>query len=582
MDVMARRRAIMAHIAKLVKKIISSVTGLVSFKTNVEMPTKVTCEFSPIQEGTGDPSPDNVRSISGWTGVNINHCKKNLLPSKTDTLFWDTNGYIHRAGHIVQSNSYLACSKYFPAIAGSYYTFYVEGTWRGIAFYDKDKVALTLSEKTSTVTIQAPNNAAYYRVYIHASCNNAQLEVSDTATAYEPYQGKTVPINRKLPDEYQEVEYLEANKKQYFWADIPIQDGLTVDAVQSFNAGDTFLFGGHADESNQNRSAFNGMYAGKIQGSYPKSYYNVGSGLEGGNRAVYHVVTTHSGGNRTVYVDNVLVSSASGANTVTETGAPCCVFANRALKAVGEDEANLTYAYSGRVYSLKVSKENVLLADYIPCYRKADSKPGMYDLVTGTFYVNQGTGDDFTVGPDASTLPGTVYGGTVTLNEDGSANLVVSIGYAEITGGVNKGTNSKYYSDDTTYGYTSIGFAYDNTTGYTIDGAYSNWLRSYDGAVWNHTEQHNIYGAHVKPSTGNIALRVDNSVIGATVEDTTNERVEKFNTYLSAHPLQICAKLATPQTYHFDNIGQLNSFLGENNIWHDMNGSITAEYLNKQ
>lgn len=34
-----------------------------------------------------------------------------------------------------------------------------------------------------------------------------------------------------------------------------------------------------------------------------------------------------------------------------------------------------------------------------PVYRKADNKPGMYDLVNGVFYTNQGTGE-FSVGPD--------------------------------------------------------------------------------------------------------------------------------------------------------------------------------------
>jgi hypothetical protein len=32
-------------------------------------------------------------------------------------------------------------------------------------------------------------------------------------------------------------------------------------------------------------------------------------------------------------------------------------------------------------------------------YRKADNKPGMYDIVNGGFYTNKGTGE-FIVGPD--------------------------------------------------------------------------------------------------------------------------------------------------------------------------------------
>ena len=40
---------------------------------------KLTIEFSPKQAGTGDPSPDNVRPISGWDEVQVTRCGKNLL-----------------------------------------------------------------------------------------------------------------------------------------------------------------------------------------------------------------------------------------------------------------------------------------------------------------------------------------------------------------------------------------------------------------------------------------------------------------------------------------------------------------------
>ena len=39
--------------------------------------------ITPKQAGTGDPSPSNVRAISGWTGANVHVNKKNLLPALT-------------------------------------------------------------------------------------------------------------------------------------------------------------------------------------------------------------------------------------------------------------------------------------------------------------------------------------------------------------------------------------------------------------------------------------------------------------------------------------------------------------------
>lgn len=34
----------------------------------------------PVQAGSGDPSPNNIRTISGWTGAKLTRCGKNLLP----------------------------------------------------------------------------------------------------------------------------------------------------------------------------------------------------------------------------------------------------------------------------------------------------------------------------------------------------------------------------------------------------------------------------------------------------------------------------------------------------------------------
>jgi hypothetical protein len=35
---------------------------------------------------------------------------------------------------------------------------------------------------------------------------------------------------------------------------------------------------------------------------------------------------------------------------------------------------------------------NVLVRDFIPCYRKSDNEIGLYDVVNGVFYANAGSG----------------------------------------------------------------------------------------------------------------------------------------------------------------------------------------------
>ena len=56
------------------------------------MPIQVSTIIEPIQEGSGDPSPDNIRPISGHTGAKLTKCGKNLL--KLDETVNQTKGGI--------------------------------------------------------------------------------------------------------------------------------------------------------------------------------------------------------------------------------------------------------------------------------------------------------------------------------------------------------------------------------------------------------------------------------------------------------------------------------------------------------
>ena len=58
---------------------IASATGLVSFSTQLAEPLEsCVCEVAPVQSGTGDPRPTNIRPITGWTGIKV---YRNALPS---------------------------------------------------------------------------------------------------------------------------------------------------------------------------------------------------------------------------------------------------------------------------------------------------------------------------------------------------------------------------------------------------------------------------------------------------------------------------------------------------------------------
>lgn len=53
-----------------------------SFDDGTDAPVvELVVGIEPVQSGSGDPSPDNVRPITGWTGANVIRAGKNLIPN---------------------------------------------------------------------------------------------------------------------------------------------------------------------------------------------------------------------------------------------------------------------------------------------------------------------------------------------------------------------------------------------------------------------------------------------------------------------------------------------------------------------
>lgn len=59
----------------------------------------------------------------------------------------------------------------------------------------------------------------------------------------------------------------------------------------------------------------------------------------------------------------------------------------------------VNYFY-GNLKQTTIFDNGTLVFNLVPAKRNSDNKPGMYDLVNNVFYVNQGSGVDFTMGPE--------------------------------------------------------------------------------------------------------------------------------------------------------------------------------------
>lgn len=78
------------------------------------------------------------------------------------------------------------------------------------------------------------------------------------------------------------------------------------------------------------------------------------------------------------------------------------------------DAGNASSFATCNIYKLKFYENDVLVRNFVPCYRKSDTVIGLYETVNQVFYTNQGTGA-FTKGPDV-VVTSPIYGIKRALN----------------------------------------------------------------------------------------------------------------------------------------------------------------------
>ena len=169
----------------------------------------VKVSFAPKQEGSGDPSPTNIRPITGWDGVNIHRLGKNLVqfnsqqgPSATfynGYSGWLTNGswripdmsikYTYSAYIDNRNASASSCAKiWFYGADGATSAGITEGT----------QIAAG-AEGWSVVSFG--NNANLYfaafglGLQAGGVATQGMVEIGESRTDYETYSDTTIPIS---------------------------------------------------------------------------------------------------------------------------------------------------------------------------------------------------------------------------------------------------------------------------------------------------------------------------------------------------------------------------------------------------
>jgi len=172
-----------------------------------DIPVKsLTVQIEPQQAGSGDPSPTNVRPISGWDSVKVARCGKNLIALETLSLpesgheIKDNNGkiittsssaYTHGYIGVKPATTYTLSGKFTAASNAMYvYEYNVDRNWIG-----RRSLGTWPTADSQNLFITGSNT--YY----------IQIQYINTSSGADPttwglYEGETVADDTEQGDTY--------------------------------------------------------------------------------------------------------------------------------------------------------------------------------------------------------------------------------------------------------------------------------------------------------------------------------------------------------------------------------------------
>ena len=191
----------------------------------------------------------------------------------------------------------------------------------------------------------------------------------------------------RLPSEYQEVEWIENinksggnNNNAYILTNFtPTQNTkLEIEVMTFSNTNNVSLT---CDTSNVMAFGLRKENSSSCDGYYFRTKYN-GAITDNQKNKIELSQAEYK------INDVVVASNLSGGSTP-----------NRDIPIFAYRYGNNFWVSHSRLYSYKLYESGTLERDYVPCYRKADDKVGLYDLVYQEF-VTSANSYDFTKGQD--------------------------------------------------------------------------------------------------------------------------------------------------------------------------------------
>lgn len=261
--------------------------------------------------------------------------------------------------------------------------------WKYFQWWNNYGFAWTWSVTTSSTKVDASN---YWPWNYYSSSTFITTNITDWSSVqndnlwwwqYTPIKRVTIRPNGqekqirpvwRLPAEYQEVEYIQSSWTQYFnvWTTFNTNYKVVADLQMLNSTSDQVPFG-----------------VKQASGWYTYKYWiNVDNNLFYISAWSADWKTFSANTNRhTITINKTSVTIDSTSGTINHQSFTYSL----GLWVFRYNWYDPIYS-SNKLYKLEIYNENWdKICDLVPWYRKSDSVIGMYDLVNGVFYTNQGT-----------------------------------------------------------------------------------------------------------------------------------------------------------------------------------------------
>lgn len=456
------------------------------------------------QTGSGTPSPSNIRPIQGYDIVSVDRCGKNLF-DRNDVV---TNKVpdITNNGRLMTQNGTDTTEHFIPLKPSTTYT--VSGNSR-IRFWlygaNGDYLDTYLQDAGQFTT-----NAQTYFIRISGNSgwqsNSIQIEKNTSATTYEPYNGQTISLqlgNKNLLP--MTVEGIKAANTTGTWSgNVYTQNNVSFTVLTDENGCVTGIKANASTAASANTT----FYLGEINKGDGDKYIN-GMPATGSGSTFLMAVYVPGGSAFSGRLQEVYGTGDTSFNGDSDS--------RREFIAIGIASG---YTPSNLVFKPMLRKANIV---------------------------------DSTFSPYNPTLGGMVYGGQLTLKDDGSAVFVgdracVDLGSLEWNMPVSGG-----FSAQLTLSKSGICSLLCSVYGYddSVSFAWNKFDILSDKTIFRNNSQTIIY-----------------------CKDTTYTDATAFKTAVIGQ--QLVYELATPFTIYLS-AEQLKLLQGTNNVWSNA-GDVTLKY----